>query len=331
MDRNRQTNEHRGGRHGAVGASQASRGRAVRSDGTPKHTMRGEETGPAEHGKASPDPASHYELVARAIEVLRRDQRMQPTLGSLAAELGTSDAHLQRVFTAWAGVSPKRFLQSLTRDAAVAALRESATVLEASFAAGLSGPARLHDLTVACDALTPGEIARAGAGLRLSYGWGDSPFGPMLLGFAERGLYHLAFHDRIDPGPVAALQGEWPDAQLVEDREAARTLAGRIFSAPLERGRLNVVLRGTNFQLRVWRALLQIGSGERVSYTQLARLAGRPDAQRATGSALARNRVAYLIPCHRVIRGDGSAGAYRWGAERKLALQGWESAQRVGA
>lgn len=279
----------------------------------------------------APENAAHFTLVARAIHILQRDQRLQPTLADLARELDASEAHLQRVFTAWAGVSPKRFLQSLTRDAAVAALRDSATVLEAALEAGLSGPARLHDLTIACDALTPGEIARSGAGLTLRYGWTVTPFGPALLGFGERGLYHLAFHDAIEQMAVKNVQQDWPAAQFIEDHPGAQTLAERIFAAPIERGRLNVVLRGTNFQLRVWRALLEIGPGQRASYAQLAKVAGRPGANRAVGSALARNSIAYLIPCHRVIRGDGSTGAYRWGVERKLALQGWESARRHGA
>jgi len=279
---------------------------------------------------AAPEHAAHYELVARAIRILQRDQRLQPTLADLTAELGTSEAHLQRVFTAWAGVSPKRFLQSLTRDAAVAALRDSATVLEASLEAGLSGPARLHDLTIACDALTPGEIARGGAHLTLGYGWAQTPFGPALLGFGDRGLYHFAFHDRIEQAVVDALGQDWPAARLKEDYPQAQALAARIFAAPMQRGRLNVVLRGTNFQLKVWRALLEIGPGQRASYAQLARLTGSPGASRAVGSALARNSVAYLIPCHRVIRGDGTSREYRWGPERKLALQGWESAQRAG-
>ena len=285
----------------------------------------GESTGAAE------DAAAHYDLVARAIRILERDQRLQPTLADLAGELATSEGHLQRVFTAWAGVSPKRFLQSLTRDAAVAALRDSATVLEAALEAGLSGPGRLHDLTIACDALTPGEIASGGAGLTLRYGWAGTPFGHALLGFAERGIYHLAFHDAVGRAPIDALAQEWPAARLVEDGAGARDLAARVFAAPLERGQLNVVLRGTNFQLRVWRALLAIAPGQRASYAQLARIAGSPGAHRAVGSALARNHIAYLIPCHRVIRGDGSCGEYRWGAERKLALQGWESAQRADA
>jgi len=272
----------------------------------------------------------HYALVAAAIRYLQLQRARQPELREVAGALGVGEAHLQRVFSAWAGISPKRFLQSLSRDAAVAALRERASVLEASLAAGLSGPGRLHDLTVACDAMTPGEIATGGAGLVLTVGWAPSPFGQTLLAFGDRGVCELAFHDAVTPAAEQQLRAQWPAAGWTRDDGAAAALAARIFARPLERGRLHLLLRGTNFQLRVWRALLDVVEGERVSYAQLAAMAGRPGANRAVGSAMAGNRIAYLIPCHRVIRGDGATGAYRWGAERKLALQGWESA-RAGA
>lgn len=267
----------------------------------------------------------HYALVEQAIAYLREHEFEQPDLAVLARHLDTSESHLQRVFSAWAGVSPKRFLQMLTRDTAVAALRQSASVLEASLRAGLSGPARLHDLTIACDALTPGEIASGGAGLALRYGWSATPFGPALIAFGARGICHLAFHDVIDSAPVEALVSDWPGARWVADETGARDLGMKIFARELEPGRLHLLLRGTNFQVRVWKALLAVGSGRRVSYAQLAKLAGNSGASRAVGSTMARNRIAYLIPCHRVIRGDGSSGDYRWGVERKLALQVWES------
>ncbi len=269
--------------------------------------------------------ARQYELVAQAIAYLREHRLEQPELPELAGALGTSESHLQRTFSAWAGISPKRFLQVLTRDAAVEALKDSASVLEASLAAGLSGPARLHDLTIACDALTPGEIARGGAGLTLSYGWIMTPFGHALIGFGDRGICHLAFHEARDPEAVSALRSDWPGAAWTEDSGAAAELGAQIFDQPFAPGRLHLLLRGTNFQIKVWEALLQVGRGSRVSYAQLATLAGSPRASRAVGSAMAGNRIAYLIPCHRVIRGDGNVGEYRWGVERKLALQAWES------
>jgi AraC family transcriptional regulator of adaptative response/methylated-DNA-[protein]-cysteine methyltransferase len=283
------------------------------------------------HAESPDSEHRHYAMVAQAIRYLQAHHDEQPGLQQIARALGVSEAHLQRAFSAWAGVSPKRFLQSLTRDAAVAALRQRASVLDASLAAGLSGPGRLHDLTVACDAMTPGEIASGGAGLSLTLGWAPSPFGHALLAFGERGLCELAFHDGIDAAAERRLSGQWPAARWTRDDHAASDLAARIFARPLERGRLHLLLRGTNFQLRVWRALLDVVEGERVSYAQLAAMAGSPAASRAVGSAMASNRIAYLIPCHRVIRGDGTTGAYRWGAERKLALQGWESARAGGA
>ncbi|MEE4276851.1 MAG: methylated-DNA--[protein]-cysteine S-methyltransferase [Halieaceae bacterium] len=300
---------------------------------TAEHRVRSDRLrGDGETAIADADRAHrHYHLVADAIEYLRSHQGEQPELSALAAELDVSEAHLQRVFSAWAGISPKRFLQSLTRDVAVDALRRSASLLEASLAAGLSGPSRLHDLTLICDAMTPGEIARGGAGLELTWGWAACPFGVALLAFGERGLCELAFHDAAASRAAELLHGEWPAAQWRRDDVAAQALADRIFERPLERGRLHLMLRGSNFQLRVWKALLAVGEGQRVSYAQLADLAGRPGAARAVGSAMARNRIAYLIPCHRVIRGDGDVGDYRWGVNRKLALQGWESVRSASA
>ena len=266
----------------------------------------------------------HYALVAQAIRYLRDYRSAQPGLEGLAHSLGVSESHLQRVFSAWAGLSPKRFLQVITRDAAVSALQERATVLDASLHAGLSGPARLHDLTIACDAMTPGEIAAGGAGLRLRYGWSASPFGRLFTAVTERGICSLSFHDAVNSDALAELRRDWPRATLVEDAEGAQALANTLFAKPYTRGRLHLLLKGTNFQVQVWRALLRVSEGQLISYRGLAELSGHPRASRAVGSAMARNRIAYLIPCHRVIREDGHWGGYRWGLERKLALRGWE-------
>lgn len=266
----------------------------------------------------------HYALVAQAIRYLRDYRSAQPSLGDLAHFLGVSESYLQRVFSAWAGISPKRFLQVITRDAAVSALQERATVLDASLHAGLSGPARLHDLTIACDAMTPGEIAAGGAGLRLRYGWSASPFGRLFTALTERGICSLSFHDAVNPRALGELRREWPQARLIEDSERARALADTLFAKPYTPGKLHLLLKGTNFQVQVWRALLHVGAGQLIGYGGLAELSGHPRASRAVGSAMARNRIAYLIPCHRVIREDGNWGGYRWGLERKLALRGWE-------
>lgn len=266
----------------------------------------------------------HYALVRQAIRYLRDCRGAPPSLEGLAHFLGVSESHLQRVFSAWAGISPQRFLQVITRDAAVSALQERATVLDASLHAGLSGPARLHDLTIACAALTPGEIAAGGAGLRLRYGWSASPFGRLFTAVTERGICSLSFHDTVNPQAPGELRRDWPHASLVEDAEGAQALANTLFAKPCARGRLHLLLQGTHFQVQVWRALLRVSAGQLISYRGLAELSGHPRASRAVGSAMARNRIAYLIPCHRVIREDGHWGSYRWGLERKLALRGWE-------
>ncbi|MFT7288677.1 MAG: AraC family transcriptional regulator of adaptative response [Halieaceae bacterium] len=283
------------------------------------------------HNSSTQDLSRHYQLVARAIHYLRDHQRSQPTLQELSLALHISESQLQRVFSAWAGISPKRFLQVLTRERALAALKANASVLDASLEAGLSGPGRLHNLTVSCDAMTPGEIASGGGGLNLEHGWALTPFGAALIAWSERGICQLSFHDAEDDPATQAFRDEWPGAAHQRNDAGADALAEQIFAAPLERGRLHLLLRGTNFQIKVWEALLRVGPGTLSSYGQLARIAGVGQAHRAVGSAMAGNRIAYLIPCHRVIRESGDQGHYRWGTERKLALQAWESGDHAGA
>lgn len=265
-----------------------------------------------------------YAAVARAIAFIRANAARQPTLAEIAAAAHLSEFHLQRLFSAWAGLSPKRFLQYLTKEHARAALRASAGVLDAALGAGLSGPGRLHDLMVSCEALTPGEIRALGAGVELSHGFAATPCGDALFGWTARGICHLAFCDDDHEARIDALRDDWPAARPRRDDEAARALAARVFPAAPAPGRLHLLLRGTNFQIKVWEALLRTPPATLVSYGQLAAGAGAPRAQRAVGSALAANPIAYLIPCHRVIREDGESGAYRWGADRKLALRVWE-------
>lgn len=270
--------------------------------------------------------ARQYAVVAQAIRYLRAHAAQQPTLAELAAAVHLSECHLQRVFAQWAGISPKRFLQYLSKEHARAALRASADLLQASDAAGLSGPGRLHDLMVSCEAMTPGEIKSGGAGVVLGWGQADTPFGTALAGWTARGLCYLAFLEGDAAQRYAELCAAWPAAQRQCDDAQARALMARVFPGPLQPGRLHLLLRGTNFQLKVWEALLRLPPGQRVSYTQLAALAGAPRAQRAVGSALAANTLGYLIPCHRVIRESGDSGHYRWGEERKVAMLAWEAA-----
>ncbi|WP_428622900.1 methylated-DNA--[protein]-cysteine S-methyltransferase [Sedimenticola sp.] len=278
----------------------------------------------------SPDSEGslQYSRVARAIRYLQSHARRQPSLAEVAAEVGLSEYHFQRLFSRWAGVSPKRFLQYLTKERARQVLQESQSLLDASLEAGLSGPGRLHDLMISCEAMTPGQIKARGAGLEIGYGWSESPFGMALIGWTPHGICHLAFHDEPESRFEEELAGFWPEARLRQDATQAGRLTAQIFPRQPRPGTLHLVLRGTNFQIKVWEALLRVAAGELVSYSRLAALAGSPGAARAVGSALAGNRIGYLIPCHRVIRETGEPGQYRWGSERKLIMQGWEAAHR---
>lgn len=259
----------------------------------------------------------HYQTVARAIEFIRANALRQPSLIEIADSVHLSEFHLQRVFSRWAGISPKRFLQYLTKEHAKQALRDSADMLAVSAAAGLSGGGRLHDLMVACEAMTPGEIKAGGQGVALGFGHAPTPFGDALIGWTPRGICHLAF---VDGDATAGLAVRWPGARLTRDDDEAVRLAKRIFAARAGQGPLPVLLRGTNFQIKVWEALIRIEPSRIVSYGQLASMAGVPKAQRAVGGALAANHLAWLIPCHRVIRESGEIGNYRWGSNRKAAM-----------
>lgn len=272
-------------------------------------------------------PQDSYTTVASAIRFIREHARSQPSLGEVASAVGLSESHLQRVFSEWAGISPKRFLQFLTKEHARQALRQSADLVTASLDAGLSGPGRLHDLMVNCEAMTPGEIKARGAGVTLSVGYTATPFGAALVAWTSRGVCHLDFCDDDEEQKCAELLAEWPNASLERDDAGAVRLAERIFTENPESGSLHLLLRGTNFQIKVWEALLNIGPSTIASYSTLASLAGSPKAQRAVGTAMAANRLGFLIPCHRVIRESGEVGVYRWGSDRKAAMQAWEAAR----
>lgn len=272
-----------------------------------------------------------YETVAQAIRFIRQNARQQPGLDEISAHTGLSPFHLQRTFSTWAGISPKRFLQYLTREHARSLLRKSHDVLAAAHASGLSGPGRLHDLMIACDAVTPGEVRALGAGLKITYGFGLTPFGQVIAGTTQRGLCHLHFTTGDMASAIAALHDEWPQARLLRDDSALAATMAHLFSMGTpqpqqQQAPLHLLLRGTNFQIKVWEALLKIPAGEIVSYQILASMIGNPRARRAVGTALAQNRIALLIPCHRVIRESGEIGQYRWGSERKEALLAYESA-----
>ena len=276
------------------------------------------------------DHARQYEMVARAIEFIRNNAHHQPTLSEIAGSLGLSEFHLQRIFSEWAGVSPKRFLQYVTKEYAKQALRSSGDMLSVALEAGLSGPGRLHDLMVTCEAMSPGEIKSMGIGLEIRFGNALTPFGNSLIAWTQRGICHLGFveTDALEEA-VICLQKEWPAATYVRDQQRALDLVSTIFNVnqrPLGQP-LHLMLRGTNFQIKVWEALISVAPGEMVSYSQLATMIGMPKARRSVGTAIGKNNIALLIPCHRVIRETGEIGSYRWGPSRKAALLAREGAQ----
>jgi AraC family transcriptional regulator of adaptative response/methylated-DNA-[protein]-cysteine methyltransferase len=266
-----------------------------------------------------------YARVERAIRFLEAHAEEQPGLEAVARQAGLSPYHFQRLFTRWAGLSPKRFVQALTLNRAKRALAEEGGVLDAALEAGLSGPSRLHDLFVTVEALTPGEWKRQGAGVRIAYGFHPTPFGLALVAATARGLCGLSF---VEPGDqeaaLAELASRWPRAELGEDVAATQGYVERVFGPGRASGALPILLKGTPFQIQVWRALLRLAPGERTSYGELARAVGRPRAARAVGAALGENPIAFLIPCHRVIRSTGALGDYRWGTPRKQAILAWE-------
>ncbi|MET0028965.1 MAG: bifunctional helix-turn-helix domain-containing protein/methylated-DNA--[protein]-cysteine S-methyltransferase [Candidatus Thiodiazotropha sp.] len=268
-----------------------------------------------------------YTTVALAIDFIRQHALHQPSLAEVADAVGLSESHLQRTFHAWAGISPKRFLQFLTKEYALSRLRESADLLNLSLDIGLSGPGRLHDLMVTSEALTPGEIKRGGGGMELRYGQAACPFGNALVAWSERGVCHLSFHEAGNIPALAVLSQSWPHARFANDQQAAERLMSDIFPTQPGKRHLHLLLKGSNFQLKVWEALLGVGSAQIATYSTLARLAGQPKAHRSVGTALAANRIAYLIPCHRIIRSNGAPGTYHWGGTRKLAMLAWEGAQ----
>ncbi len=275
-----------------------------------------------------------YERVAEAIRYLETHVREQPDLKAVADHVGLSEYHFQRLFSRWAGISPKRFLQFLTVQHAKQLLAESNSVLDTTYETGLSSPGRLHDLFVTLEAMTPGEYKQQGAGLTIHYGFHTSPFGEFLLAITERGICNLLFvQDHQRQLALHDLAETWPQADLQENTAVSHPIATRIFqpSALKQQPPLKLLVKGTNFQVQVWQALLQVQAGTAVSYGTLAQLAGTPKAVRAVGTAVGHNPIAYLIPCHRVIRSVGGFGNYRWGATRKKAILGWEAARIISS
>jgi AraC family transcriptional regulator of adaptative response/methylated-DNA-[protein]-cysteine methyltransferase len=270
-----------------------------------------------------------YRRIEKAIGFLEEHTAEQPSLDEVAEHIGLSSYHFQRLFRRWAGVSPKRFLQYLTTEHAKKLLREPSSVLDTTYSVGLSSPGRLHDLFVSVEAVTPGEFKERGKGVEIRYGFHPTPLGDCLLALTDRGVCSLWFleEDHRDQA-VAELRETWQRARLHDDPAASRSVAARIFarSTPSAGSPIPLFLSGTNFQIKVWKALLRIPEGAVVSYGGLATWLGFPNAARAVANAVGRNPIAYLIPCHRVLRSSGDVGKYRWGTTRKKAILGRELA-----
>jgi len=273
----------------------------------------------------------HYETIASALYWLVENRHSQPSLESLSTQFGLSESHLQRVFQDYAGVSPKQFLKFLGKEEALQRLRQGATVLDTALDVGLSGPGRLHDLLLSTEAFTPGQIRRRGRGVQMKYGFGPSPFGDAMIAWTPMGISFLAFcHLQGRKKALRELQSQWQDALLSESPDQAGDYLSEVFTNEGNHS-LKVWLRGTPFQLKVWEALLRIPPSTHCTYGQIAEHLGNPKASRAVGSAVGRNPVSWLIPCHRVLTSIGTLGGYRWGSDTKMAMIGLEAGRNRGA
>ena len=269
-----------------------------------------------------------YKRIAQAIAFMRQHQLSQPDLATVAQHIGLSEYHFQRVFTQWAGISPKRFLQYLTIEYAKAKINQTKSLLDLTLDVGLSSPGRLHDLFVNLEAMSPGEFKAGGAGLLIRYGIHDTLFGKSLIATTARGICNLYFLDITDEQTAEQyLRLEWSNAEIIFDPQATQPLYDLIFGSATFRDQkpLTLLVKGTNFQIQVWRALLKVPFGGITTYQTVAEMIDRPTATRAVGNAVGKNPIGYLIPCHRVIRESGELGGYHWGLERKTAILGWEA------
>jgi AraC family transcriptional regulator of adaptative response/methylated-DNA-[protein]-cysteine methyltransferase len=273
--------------------------------------------------------AIDYKRIEKAIEYLIDNFHAQPGLREIAARIHVSEYHFQRLFSRWVGISPKRFLQFLTKEHAKKLLEKSINLLDVTYEAGLTSPGRLHDLFVSCEAVTPGEYKAKGQGLEIVYGYHATPFGECLLATTNRGICGLNFVQNEErSSALARLKSKWQNATLIENPEATRPIVDRIFNPQTGQNAtsLHLLLNGTNFQIKVWEALIRIPMGAVVTYEDVADFIGMPKASRAVGNAVGNNPVSFVIPCHRVIRKTAEFGNYGGGKARKLAILGWESA-----
>jgi AraC family transcriptional regulator, regulatory protein of adaptative response / methylated-DNA-[protein]-cysteine methyltransferase len=281
-----------------------------------------------------------YNRISQAIAFMRQYHLSQPDLATVAQQVGLSEYHFQKLFTRWAGISPKRFVQYLTIEYAKAKINQTKSLLDLTLDVGLSSPGRLHDLFVNLEAMSPGEFKSGGAGLLIRYGIHDTRFGKSLIATTARGICNLYFLDITDERTAEQiLRLEWSNAEMIYDPQATQPLYNLIFDSATfrdsadrtlhEQQPLTLFVKGTNFQIQVWRALLKVPLGGMTTYQTVAEMIGRPTATRAVGNAVGKNHISYLIPCHRVIRESGELGGYRWGLERKTAMLGWEASREI--
>jgi AraC family transcriptional regulator of adaptative response/methylated-DNA-[protein]-cysteine methyltransferase len=271
-----------------------------------------------------------YQRIEKAIQFLAENFHSQPSLKEIAGNIHVSEFHFQRLFTRWVGISPKRFLQFLTKEYAKTLLEKSINLLDVTYESGLTSPGRLHDLFVTCEAVTPGEYKTKGAGLEIAYGYHATPFGECILAKTDRGICGLNFVQSGGRRPVFAdFKNKWTNAKLVEDPQLTGPFVKQIFNPSEEKNStpLHLILNGTNFQIKVWEALIKIPMGAVVSYESVAAHIGMPKASRAVGNAVGSNPVSFIIPCHRVIRKTAEFGNYGGGVARKMAMLGWEAIQ----
>jgi AraC family transcriptional regulator of adaptative response/methylated-DNA-[protein]-cysteine methyltransferase len=270
--------------------------------------------------------AADYGRIEEALGFITERYLQKPALKEIAEKVHLSEYHFDRLFKRWAGTSPQRFLHFLTKEHAKRLLEESRDLLDVAYTSGLSSPGRLHDLFVTYEAVSPGEFKRKGEGLALRFGFHPSPFGECMIAVTDRGICGLEFSGAGERDVVLKrLRSRWPEAEIIEDMNTTRSFSEKIFRRPEMNGPpIHLLLRGTNFQIKVWEALLRIAPGHVASYEGVAQLVGKPHASRAVGTALGQNPIAYLIPCHRVILESGALGNYRWGTAKKKAMLGWE-------
>jgi AraC family transcriptional regulator of adaptative response/methylated-DNA-[protein]-cysteine methyltransferase len=274
--------------------------------------------------------AADYDVVRRAIGHIRGHWREQPEIETIAEAAGVTPTELHHLFRRWAGLTPKAFLQALTLDGARQLLRDSASVLDATYEVGLSGPGRLHDLFVTHEAMSPGEWKTGGEGLTVYFGFHPSPFGSALVMATARGLAGLAFADHGEErAALEDMKGRWPRANYVEDSARTAAVAKRIFDPSKWQASepLRVVLIGTDWEVRVWETLLQIPMGRLTTYSDIATKVHKPTAARAVGAAVGKNPISFVVPCHRVVGKSGDVTGYHWGITRKRAMLGWEAGQ----